>query len=311
MKTSYSNMAFSKGSATTENTSFKRYIGVATVNIAAVNPDAKTLAAVYDRQEIGDEPSYLSNYEGVDTCRVSFIVKTNPDKCGGIVSTNRIQFSLRNEWRYNRDKTKVQVIDKYGRTAWLNVGTDIAFNPSNEKQFKVLGLPTYSNGQKPDISMDCRPMYPGEEALEQFIAVYMNIPQCRKYVDGKWVGKSEAELAECECRLDHIESYFKGDFSEIKDIISYQPNNAIKVLFGIKTAQDGKQYTDVYTRMFLSPRTFKYDRLEKDVNDAKAAGSYPMTEFEVCDIKEYVVDPSKVDMPDFTATPEASKASWF
>ena len=67
------------------------------------------------------------------------------------------------------------------------------------------------------------------------------------------------------------------------------PNNKVKVLFGVRTTDDNKQYQDVYTKMFLSNATSSYDRLSKDVQDRKDNGSYPNTEFVVADLQEYEI----------------------
>ena len=304
------NMAFSKGIASSDNTNFKRYIGVGPVRVVAVNPNAAEIQAIYDRQEMGEEPVYLSEYEGVPTCRIHFIVKTVAEKNNGIDTTNMLRFSLRDEYAFNRDKSKVQVIDDYGRTAWAVVGRDIAFNPSNEKQFKVLAVPVYANGPA-DIAAKFRPMYRGEEALEEFIRTQLNLPLTQKYVNGVWEAKTGAELEECIGCLEKIDSYFKGDFSELKELMTYQPNNAVTLAFGVKTADDGKQYTDFYTGMFLSGNAKKYDRLEKAIKADKELGRWPNTEFEVCPLKEYTVSATVVgDMPADIAQPEANN-NWF
>ena len=94
---------------------------------------------------------------------------------------------------------------------------------------------------------------------------------------------------ECECRLEHIEDYFKGKFTEIKDAINLMPNNKVKVLFGVRTTDDNKQYQDVYTKMFLSNATSNYDKISKDLQDRKDNGSYPNTEFVVADLQEYEI----------------------
>lgn len=304
------NMAFSKGVATSENTNFKRYIGVGKVRVVAVNPNAAETQAIFDRQEIGEEPVYLSEYEGTPTCRIHFIVKTVAEDNSGIDTTNTLRFSLRDEYRFNGDKSKVQVIDDYGRIAWATVDKDIAFNPSNPKQFKVLGVPVYANGPA-DISAKYRPMYAGEEALEAFIRTQLNLPMTRKYVNGVWEAKTGEELEACIGVLDKVDSYFKGDFSELKELMTYQPNNAVKLAFGVKTADDGKQYTDFYTGMFLSGNAKKLDRLEKAIKADKDAGRWPNTEFEVCPLKEYTVNATAVgDMPADIAQPAANN-SWF
>lgn len=57
--------------------------------------------------------------------------------------------------------------------------------------------------------------------------------------------------ADAEARLDKIENYFKGDYSELREAISLQPKNRVKGLFGVRTTEDGKQYQAVYVQKFL------------------------------------------------------------
>ena len=42
--------------------------------------------------------------------------------------------------------------------------------------------------------------------------------------------------------------------------------------------------------MVLRNGSTNFDRLAKDVNERKEAGSYPTTEFEICELKEYNVE---------------------
>ncbi|MDQ9822852.1 hypothetical protein RFZ44_05690, partial [Acinetobacter sp. 163] len=73
----------------------------------------------------------------------------------------------------------------------------------------------------------------GEEELTKFIKAYLNIPNVMKYVNNTWVMVDNPE--DCEARLEHIEDYFKGNFKELREVIALQPNNRVKVLFGVKT----------------------------------------------------------------------------
>lgn len=185
---------------------------------------------------------------------------------------------IRKQFRFNRDKSKVQVIDKYGRTAWVT-----------SEELKTHQIPMYSNGPA-NLDKDYRPAYVGEEDLTNFLIAYLNIPSVMKYnnSEGKWFMVDNPE--DSECRLDHIEDYFKGDYSELKELLSYQPDNKLKILFGVRTSDNNKQYQAVYTKMFLRNNNSDYSKLEKDVNASKAAGSYSTTEFAICNLREYTVE---------------------
>lgn len=291
-------MAFGKGQETSDSFEVKRYIGVGSVKVVSVNPSKNELEKLYNT-EIENEPQYLGNVvnsEGnnVRTARLDFIVKTDTEK-SDIDLTTKVTFFLRDEFRYNRDKSKVQIIDKYGRTAWATV-----------EQVKNHEIPIYSNGPA-NIDKDYRPLYNGEEDLTNFIKTYLNIPNVMKYVNGTWVMNSNPE--DSEARLDKIKNYFNGDFSEIKSVISLQPNNKVKVLFGVRSTDDGKQYQTAYTRMFLKNRVTDYASLKKDVEEAQAAGAYSTTEFKVVDLQEYTVDSTKFDSSSNDSYPYAEQAA--
>lgn len=98
--------------------------------------------------------------------------------------------------------------------------------------------------------------------------------------------------ADAEARLDKIENYFKGDYSELKEAISLQPKNRVKGLFGVRTTEDGKQYQAAYVQKFLKNSVADYSKLDEELQNRKAAGAYPTTEFEVCDLKEYTIEPT-------------------
>lgn len=277
-------MAFATGSESTEGNVVKKYTGVGSVSVLAVNPDKETLEKLYNTT-INDDPSYLSEVEvgpegdkyTVPQVRIDFIVQTDPEKCNGIDMKTKIPFFITKEVRYNRDRSKVQVINKYGETTWLPIeNAKSGTVPANLSWFEPA---------------DFRPAYIGEEDLTGFLKAYLNIPN-------KSYRKSNGEVvelpnkADAEARLDKIENYFKGDYSELREAISLQPKNRVKGLFGVRTTEDGKQYQAVYVQKFLKNSVTDYSKLDAELQDRKAAGAYPTTEFEVCDLKEYTIEPT-------------------
>lgn len=280
-KVGYAFMAFSKGAESKEGNAVKRYIGVAPVFVLAVNPNKAELEKLYNTQ-LEHDPEYLGEVEvgedkhKVPNVRIDFIVKTDAEKCGGIEFTTKVAFFIRKEYRVKKDGSKMQVIDKYGRTAWVT-----------KEQYKNKEIPVYSNGPA-NIDKDYRACFHGEEDLTNFIKAYLNIPNVMKYVNEKWVMVDNP--ADCEARLEHIEDYFKGNFNELRDVVALQPNNRVKVLFGVKTTDDNKQYQAVYNQMFLRNVTTDYSKLDANLQERKNAGAYPTTEFTVGNLKEYDVE---------------------
>ena len=290
-------MAFSAGKESSEGGVVKRYIGVAPVLVVATNPSKEELESIYGTT-LSKAPEYTGTQEvegkNVPYARVDFIVKTDAEKVNNIEMTTKVSYFLRKEYRFNRDKTKVQVIDKYGRTAWVT-----------KEEADAHAIPQYKNGPA-NLDKDYRPAYVGEEDLTNFIKTYLNIPNVQKYVNGAWVTVDNP--AECEARLDGIDKFFAGDFKELKEIMAYQPNNKVKIMFGVRTADDGKQYQTAYTQMILRNGVTDYAKLDADLQERKNNGAYSDTEFEAIMLHEYNVEATPVgDMPASTEAPKG----WF
>lgn len=309
---SYAMMAFGKAQESKEAAEIKRFTGVGSVFVVGVNPNKSELEKLYER-ELDKDPEYVTEKDGVVSARIDFIVRTDTAaKCNnGIELLTKVSMFIRKEYRFNKDKTKVQVIDKYGRTAWVT-----------KEQAKNHEIPVYSNGKPANIDKDYRPAYVGEEDITNFLKLFLGIPNVEKWVKNEETGRREVvglvdNPEDCECRLEHIEDYFKGKFNEIKDAINLMPNNKIKVLFGVRTTDDGKQYQDVYTRKFLSNAVSVYDKLAEDVQSNKDNGAYPNTEFVIADLQEYTVQATNFnnnnndngDMPFDGEAPAAT--DWF
>ena len=309
---SYVMMAFGKAQESKEAAEIKRFTGVGSVFVVGVNPNKSELEKLYER-ELDKDPEYVTEKDGVVSARIDFIVKTDTAaKCNNDIELlTKVSMFIRKEYRFNKDKTKVQVIDKYGRTAWVT-----------KEQAQNHEIPVYNNGKPANIDKDYRPAYVGEEDITNFLKLFLGIPNVEKWVKNEETGRREVvglvdNPEDCECRLENIEDYFKGKFNEIKDAINLMPNNKIKVLFGVRTTDEGKQYQDVYTRKFLSNAVSVYDKLAEDVQSNKDNGAYPNTEFVIADLQEYTVQATNFnntnndngDMPFDGEAPAAT--DWF
>lgn len=307
MKTNKLFMAFATGKESTEGSVVKRYIGVGPVFVLGVNPNKAELEKLYGI-ELENAPEYLTETEigqegdkhKVPQVRIDFIVQTDPEKCGGIDMKTKVSFFLAKEVRYNRDGSKVQVINKYGETTWLPI-----------ENAKAGTVPETLSWFEP---ADFRPALIGEEELTGFIKAYLNIPN-KSYRKKNGEVVEIPNKADAEARLDKVQDYFKGDFSELRNVIALQPKNKVKCMFGVKTNDEGKQYQAVYTQKFLKNNVTDYSKLDEEMQERKANGAYPSTEFSVCDLKEYVVESTSFDntagdMP-FDAPNEGAPSPWF
>lgn len=286
-------MAISKGSESKETQEFKKYIGIAPVFIESINPDRKAMETLYGRT-YDTEPEYVNNYtdesgKNYRSARVSVVLKLDNENIALDLGTEptyiNLNFFLEERPRYNKDKSKVQIIDKYGNTSWATI-----------EEAKAKKVPVDRNGNPLNIDKDYRAAYVGEEDLMHFIKTYLCIPEPTKWEANtrKWVTNTDVKLEDCECRFDSLEKLFKGDFSEVKEALGYQPTNKVKVLLGVKFNDDGKIYQAVYTRRFIRNSSNNYKAWVKDINDmilnAKTTGRTLSTKFEVAPIHEYTVE---------------------
>lgn len=272
-------MALAKGKESSEELEIKRYVGVAPVYVLAVNPNKAKLEELYGRT-LDKDPEYVTERDGVKSARIDFIVKTNADRCGGIELITKVSFFIADSFIFGKENTKTKIIDKYGRTAWVT-----------KEELKEHAIPQYSSGPA-NIDKDYRQCYRGEEELTDFMKVYLEIPNVQVFNKTTHSWNMIADPSQSEARLDHIADYFTGNFKELVDGISMQPNNQVKVLFGIKTTEDGKQFQDVFTPKVLRSNATNYSYLDAAVQERKANGGYPNTTFEVCTFKEYSVEPT-------------------
>ena len=287
-------MAFGKTKESTEGAAFKNFTGIASGFVRCVNPTKKELEEFYGR-EIENEPTYIKKAEdndGVAQIRIDFMFEANPasDLHPNIEFKSKVTIYLNKKFRLNRDETKYQVIDKYGNTAWVT-----------EEEFNVKAIPVDKNNNPIRISSDYRKAYEGEEELIKFLIAYLGIDSCFDYnkATSKYVWKPQDKLGDTEAYLSDIEKYFNGDITELREAIGLQPNNKVKVLFGVKHTDKG-DYQATFNRMFLKNGNTNYTKLAEEVEKAQNGGAYPNVEFEVSPLHELVVTAT-----DFTEAPAA------
>ena len=125
-----------------------------------------------------------------------------------------------------------------------------------------------------------------------FVKNYLGITDVDEYVDGTWRMKANPE--DYTAGFNEMEKWFKEDVSEIKSAIAMMPDNYIKLLFGVRTTDEGKEYQDVFTRASQRFNTRKNTVIEKALTEAQNAGAYANTYFETCELKEYAPQPTNI-----------------
>lgn len=296
-------MAFGKGNQSTEAGVRKLYTGIGSFYVKGINLNKKELGEVFG-SERDEEPSYLGerDVKGVKypQVRIDVVIATEPKDCNGIEKTFIMPLFLTKRPIVGSNSGKIQVIDIYGRTQWVT-----------EAQLANHEIPTSEKTGLPlNLDADYRPVYDGEEVLTTFLKNYLNIPSVEKWKDRQVVGLID-NPADAEARLQCIEDYFKGDFSELKEIITYQPNNKFKVMLGVRTTDDNKQYQAFFTEMTLKNSVSDYTKLATRLAERKETGAYGTTEFEVAELHEYENTPSEVPSAPAATTANPAINPWF
>lgn len=253
---------------------FKRYIGLADSYVLDVNPSKDKLDEL-----MGYESKFDVVYTGSDEtgpyCRAVFIVRTDPESTVGVEITERLTFTVRNTPAYNRDKTKVQIMDDYGQSRYVEV---------DEAKNDLQKYPGYRIARV------------GEFELSQFLRTYLCVPDARTYDGATKTWSLKSDPSGSVFRLEHIPDYVKGNVFELKEAIALQPHNKVKLLYGIRTNDEGKQYTAIPTRdgfilrANASAKSISY--LDTQIKRAKDAGAYSNVEFSTEPLHEYKVEPT-------------------
>ena len=263
-----------------EEGSFKLYKGVAALNIIAVNPTKSEMEKITGRT-MDNEPEYLGKDDnGNDTIRITFWAKTATDSKvnNGIEMTTSFSFVLTKKQRVGANSGKIQVIDKYGRTAW-----------ATKEDIASKSIPQYTNGPA-NIDKDYRPACDGEEYLVDFLIQWLNIPGPAVYKDGKWVMKEDPSDSEVSLAIGDL---FKGNVKEIAELIKLAANYAVKAAVGIRTTDEGKQYQQVFTRKFVKNGVTDYSKLDAVIAEFKSNGGAPNTDYDCTPLHENVVEETK------------------
>lgn len=269
-----------KANASSQGASeFKRFVGIGSFRVIGVNPTKEEMEKFYGRSSDKEEPVYLKskvdendNNKPYTQLRVCFLIQADdpshiPAENKATMECNKalkeplktmVNFFIDSRYRYNTDKTKVQVIDKYGRTAWVTI-----------EQCKNHQIPVYSNGPA-KLDAGYRPAYIGEAELTEFIDNYLNITPIDSYNKntGQWITNPNPE--DCEGWLEDIKEYLKGNISSLKEYCGYMPDNCIKLLLGVEPDDQGRLNSNVYTRMTARNGAKSYTRFKDAIDRDKA-----------------------------------------
>lgn len=267
------NMAFGAGSESKESAGFTKYVGIAPFFVEGINLTTAEIKSLYPERNIEKEQEYGYNKEGeAKGTFVTFFLKANSNHkdLNGVELSTRAAYLVKDEIKKTQ-AGKYQFINKYGDTVYMT-----------KEEFDAKQLP--ENAAKHGFILDdLRPALVGEAELVEFLRAYINIPGSRNYNQETklWYAKTGADLdaAVCGFTLAEIKAIANGDMKLVKQAIKIQPNNQVKLLCGVRTADGNKEYQEVCTRIPIKLATTKYDNVKKSLENLKSNGSYANSNF--------------------------------
>ena len=182
------------------------------------------------------------------------------------------------DFRIGQTSGKCQIIDKFGRTAW-----------ATKDDMQAKRVPVYPSGPA-NISADYRPAWQGEEFLIDFLIQWLNIPGPANYKDKKWVMKENTEDSEVSLNMDAL---FKGDVSELRELVNTAKAYTVKAAIGIRSVENEngvREYQAVFTRKFLKNAVTDYSKLDAAITEFQNAGGAPNTVFSTEPLHENVIE---------------------
>ena len=265
--------------ATQTSKATAKYIGLAKVQIRAVNPTRAQLNKLLGKEDTEDnEISYLSqDQDGNDRVRLSFWMYEQELDTYFVHS-----FNLTNKVRLSKDGVKTQYVNNTCITAWSDEDSNLPewFTKFiDSKSREDLGEKKY------------RKALLGEEEL----AILLR----------SWLGRLKWNDPNCSVQVD-TKALFGGDYSELQSLIDGDYDTPFIALLGVRTDENDseKQYQQVYGKSFL-PKSFAeglelvekrgdkafgtpyakkiWNKFDSEVNGDYGFSAY----FELCPVKEY------------------------
>ncbi len=242
----------------TASTRREQYIGVLLAYIEAINPtDAERIEMGIITQDSLDTGKVRPvNYREEDgRYRLDFWLK-GKDEQGKDVRV-RHSIYIKNEESAPSKTGNIQVVNQLGKTAYI------------AQEF-------YSKGKSPYEDWFTAPFQRtrvGEADLVQFI--------------NSWINKKAEEPA---MTIDFA-SITKGNLKPLHQILQSDKASYIKVMLGVRIADDGRRYQTVFPRVIMPAWTINYERLHKELvnylSNAQARNEYGITPAMLYDRKLY------------------------
>ena len=275
----------SKNAPSGDFADIRKYIGVASISVLALNPNnAKLRSYGWQIPEDADEPKYVTtDSEGRKSARLRMLVQIHDLDEKPVVA---LDFWVRPDIVFNKDNTKCKVIDSYGRTAY---GT--------KEEVKGHKIPQYSNGPA-NIAGDYKPCHSGEEEIVLFLMKYLNVTPLQIFDRNKqaWVPTRDPG----HVTIDNWKGLCEGNVGEIASAIALQPENRVKVVLGIRTTEENKSYQTFLSTTFIGNGaipgrdTGEYAAARKAIDKWQEGHPSSTIEFSAQPVREWNVSATEV-----------------
>lgn len=287
----------------TEYVEVPKYVGVASIKIVAVNPNnAKLRSLGWQVPEGADEPKYIVEKTLDDgtirkSTRIRFMAQIQDFDDKPIVA---LDFWIRPNVWLNKDGSKCQIIDTYGRTAW-----------ATKEELKNNAIPQYASGPA-KIAKPYKPSHPGEERLVRFLMKYLVCTPFESYDENS--GKYVKNANPGQLTIDDWKALCDGNVREIVGYLATRPDNLLKVILGVSQTEDNKVYQtfidDVFIGNGASPKNGEYATASKIIDKLMNDGYHDNYQYSAAPVVPFVITPTEVK-PDkgFNTAESAAQAS--
>lgn len=301
-----SNTSKSKNAPTGELADIRKYIGVASVSVLALNPNnAKLRSYGWQIPEDAEEPKYVTvDSQGRKSARLRMLVQIHDLDEKPVIA---LDFWIRPDVYLNQEGNKCQIIDSYGRTAW-----------ATKAEVQAHKIPQYENGPA-KISSDYKLAHPGEAEIVAFLMKYLNVTPLQIYdrVKQCWVPTKDPGRV----TIDNWKALCEGNIGEIAAAIALQPENRVKVILGIRNTEDNKSYQTFLSSAFIGNGampgrdTGEYSAARKAIDKAEDYAkdhnkSYPYS-FSSLPVKEWSVSATEVKEETSEEVPPVNDPAYF
>lgn len=236
----------------------KLYTGLANVKVVAINPTKKQLEEMGFKPQ--SDPVYVTTEGDVKKLRLDFHMEGKGLDEGSLIKT-KVALFLENQPRTNKDGTKSEFINDFGRTAWSAEGS-----PDDPPT----GLTWFEHDT-------ARKSHTGEADLHSFLINWLNINP-----------KDEA-------KIDNFLALFDENYAELQSILTGNIDNEVRVLL---TVRDSK-YQSIYNRYFDRASNRRTNYWESHAKN-QATNGYPIKEDygNSFTFQEWVEPTTKTDTPE-------------